>query len=63
MVLQSGLDVVEMTYGCPHCDHGHVRTGSWFRSVAKFVCVGCGTEVRLTYSLKTTLFAKYALPD
>jgi hypothetical protein len=60
MALSSKLDDVLLTFGCPQCGRALIKKGRWFKSVARFKCVGCQLETQITYGDKLKLFAKHA---
>ncbi|TPK65511.1 hypothetical protein FJ546_09980 [Mesorhizobium sp. B2-4-19] len=59
MPIPTELRNVVFEYECPICRHPIVRTGSWFKSVSKFVCDECGAKLWLTYSDKLAIFERY----
>ena len=60
MPLSIALSHVILTRPCPHCQHPLRKTGSWFQSVRRYRCEGCGELVPLTYEDKVKMFAEHA---
>ena len=60
MPLSQSLVSVGLTFECPQCHFGLVKSGSWFRVVSKYECAGCGRQIRITYPDKVALFKKHA---
>ena len=58
--LSSKLRYVDLTLECESCCHLIVRKGVWFMTASTFKCDQCKATLRLTYSDKLALFAKYA---
>jgi transcription elongation factor Elf1 len=59
MPLTDRLSDVDLTFNCPHCGHPLIKPGKWFKSANRFKCSACQADVRLTYSAKVALFARY----
>lgn len=62
MSLGTELDHSLLRYDCPQCGQAIEQRGSWFKSVARYVCAGCGGVIRMTYEVKLRLFDKAANP-
>jgi transposase-like protein len=59
MPLSDRLRDVDLTFNCPHCGHALLKPGKWFKSANRFKCRACQADIRLTYSAKVALFARY----
>jgi transposase-like protein len=59
MKLSAKLNDLPLIFGCPHCAREQTKNGSWFKSVSRFLCVGCGHEARITYEDKIRIFEKH----
>lgn len=62
MSLGMDLDHALLRSECPHCGQAIEQRGTWFKSVARYVCAGCGAVVRMTYDVKLRLFAAATKP-
>jgi hypothetical protein len=60
MTLSARLRNVDLTLECERCGHSIIKKGYWFVCVSTFKCDECKGGLRLTYSDKVALFAKYA---
>jgi transposase-like protein len=59
MNLTAELYGVLLVFGCPHCARELTKNGSWFKSISRFVCAGCGREARITYEDKIRIYEKH----
>jgi hypothetical protein len=60
MTLSARLRNVDLTFDCQLCGNPIIKSGSWIISASTFRCDECKGELRLTYSDKVALFAKFA---
>ena len=60
MTLSRALNHVQMSYPCGGCGHVLLKPGSYFLSVPRFRCEGCGLENRITYDDRVRLQRRYA---
>ena len=56
MPLSGSLSSIDLTFRCPVCNYPLVKRGGWFRTVGRFKCAGCQSDIRLTYRDKVALF-------
>jgi len=59
MPIANDLLDVALQFECPACKHPIIRNGSWFKSISRFTCDGCGAGLRLGYFDKLALFDRH----
>jgi hypothetical protein len=47
---------VLLSYPCPRCGTGQVKSGNWFLAIRQFRCSSCQVPVSMPYSEKIRLF-------
>jgi transposase-like protein len=47
---------VLLSYPCPRCGTGQVKSGNWFMAIRQFRCSSCQSPVSMPYSEKIRLF-------
>ena len=60
MPLSRALSKVLLTRPCPNCGHDLQKNGSWFMTVAHYMCEGCQLGIVLSYEGKVELFDAHA---